>query len=141
MAGELNTAEKQNEIRREQKRKQRVGKKKGFSRHVSAGEKIKLPRVVSAKFSGETRAAIDQHIASRPDLPLTTGFFKKILKRGDPIDFKVTDENFPTMQEGEFQVTSERIDTPIFVHTVRFWTGLGYGIEIKKLPSGKVIVD
>lgn len=141
MAGEPNTAEKQNEIRREQKRKQRVGKKKGFSKHVSASEKIKLPRVVSGVFTGETKAALDQRIVDRPELPITTGFFKKILKRGDPIEFKVNDENFPTMDGEEFKVDDQGIHTPIYVHTVRVWTGVGYGIEIKKLPNGKVIVD
>jgi len=129
MAGEPNTAEKQNEIRREQKRKHRTGKKKGFGRQdVSASEKMRLPRVVNAVFTGETQAAVDQHIMDRPELPLTTNFFKKILKRGDPIEFKVNDDKFPTMDGETFRVDKEGFDTPIFVHTVRFWTGMGFGI-------------
>lgn len=141
MAGEVNTSEKQNEIRRAQKHKQRVGRKKGFSSHQSSLESIKLPRVVSAQFSGETMASIDQRIADQPDLPITSGFFKKILKRGDVIEFRVNDERFPTMNGESFTVSSSGFDTPIFVHTVRFWTGLGFGIEVKKLPNGMVIVE
>lgn len=141
MAGEPDTAQKQNEIRRAQKQKQRFGKKKGFSAQQSGVEQVKLPRVVSAVFAGETQASLNQRILDRPELPVTTGFFKKILKRGDPIEFKVNDENFATMNGQEFTVDESGIHTPIYVHTVRIWTGMGYGIEIKKLPNGKVIVD
>ena len=137
MAGDPNTADKQNELRREQ----RTNRKKGFSSHTSAAEKIRLPRVVNAQFSGATKEAVDQRIADLPEIPITSGFFKKLLSRGVGLHFRVKDDKFPTMNESEFSVTLEGFDTPIFVHTVRFWTGLGFGIEVKKLPNGKVIVE
>jgi len=141
MAGDPNTADKQNELRREQKRKQRTNRKKGFSSHTSAAEKIRLPRVVNAQFSGATKEAVDQRIVDLPMMPITSGFFKKLLSRGVGLHFRVSDDKFPTMNGDEFSVTLEGFDTPIFVHTVRFWTGLGFGIEVKKLPNGKVIVE
>ena len=56
MAGEPNTAEKQNEIRREQKRKQRLGR--GRRKDERALENVKIKRHVTGKFTEKTEEAI-----------------------------------------------------------------------------------
>ena len=128
----------QNDIRRAQKKKQ----KSGGGKHRKDVEVVEVhhPRQLNAVFAGDTAKLIADHMMEKPDVPVTSFFIRKLLKGGG-VSFKVTDEQFPTMNGEEFKVTESGIATPLFVHTVRIWTAGGFGVEIKSLRDNRVIVN
>lgn len=123
MAGEPNTAEKQNEIRRAQKQKQRYGKKKNRGR-VEDQEKIKVNRHINAKFGPNTELAIKEHFLNKPEEAVTTEFFRGLMKN-QAVD--VVGE----APYGDISITEADIECGIGLKTVTVFTAGGYGVKFK----------
>lgn len=113
-------------------------KRKGFSNQEPVGN-FKLPKIINGVFAGAIALSIEEHLKNKPHIPLTTHWIRSQLSNG--IEFKVTDDNFPTMKGEVFVINKDNIDTPIYVHTVRIWTASGWGVEVKKLRDGRIVVD
>lgn len=122
MAGEPNTAEKQNEIRREQKRKQRLGK--GKKKGGLELENVRVSRHVTGSFDQEMQDAIAKRFMTKPEEPITTEFFRQYVKE-KPIKVDCGDVH------GTVEITEDDIKCSLVVYTVTVFTAGGYGVKFK----------
>jgi hypothetical protein len=136
MAGDVGCAEKQNEIRREQKRRQAIGR--GKAKKGIELEEGRIDRHVTGHFCGTTEQAIAEQFQRYPEQPITSEFFRQLMKN-DGIQVDVGGIH------GELTVTATEIQSKLKVYSVTVFTSGGYGIKFKSLPArgdlpSKVIV-
>ena len=136
MAGEPNTAEKQNEIRREVKRRRGKGSKK--STHGKSTE-TNFKFHVYGSFSEETKELISKRFRSKPEEPITTEWFRNVLKNNS-ITVDLTDspiEKAVITSNGIKSVGTFDID----LFSVTVFTSGGFGVKFKTLKGqNRVIV-
>lgn len=120
----LTKSEQQNEIRRAQKAKQRLGTRKNKS-NTTELEEVKLNRHVEGKFCGATADAIKEHFQRQPHIPLTTEWFKNYIKNGKRIDVDCPDVI------GDVSIDFDDIHNGIALRSVTVFTSGGYGIKFK----------
>lgn len=123
MAGEPNTAEKQNEIRRAMKQKQKHYRKK--QNNSGQKEDHRIARHIQGKFAGETAQQIADFFAKQPHYPLTTDFFRNILRNGGVI--------FIEGKYGDVSITSDSISSGVDIWSVEVHTSGGYGVKFKTI--------
>ncbi len=112
-------------------------------------EDVKLSRHLTGKFSQQTEELIKSHFLKKPEVPVTTEYFKNVIRNGS-VFVNVSDENSPSE---EVEITNERIfpirrdsngvperiSVPVFSVTV--FTSGGFGVKFKSLKdNNKVIV-
>lgn len=133
MAGEANTAEKQNEIRREQKRKQRLGK--GRRQHIEQKESAKLTRFVRGDWSEETKTLLSSLIMEENQV-ITGRTLVKIMYESK-LSIIVDDPENPLINGKKFNVTKEGFkddkgNGPEYdFYSVTVPTGNGFGFQFK----------
>lgn len=121
------TAEKQQELRRAMKHKQKFGKKKRRSdRDVDA---VKIPRHLSGKFSKSTEEAISREMQANPTRPFTTEGVKKLLRNGD-ISVTIGTEEHP-LNGDDLIIKEDGFDYGIQIFTVSVFTAGGFGVKFK----------
>jgi hypothetical protein len=137
-------SEKQDEIRREKKRKQKISAGKGSSqkRKQQEGEG-KIPRHVTGKWSKSMEETIASEFQRNPTRPLTTGFFSHLLRDGETIVVEATEEGSVGIS-GEVHITNTNITlkgkVDMDMWSCSVFTSGGYGVRFHK-PKGKTFVN
>lgn len=143
MAGEPNTAEKQNAIRREQKRKQRTGRKK--NRNTERGEEVKLSRHVQGDWSASTKTQLSSLMMEKGYI-ITSRNLVRLMLDGK-LSVIVTDEDNPLINGKEFFVTKEGFkdaeeNPPGYMfYSVTVPVGNGYGYQMRWDRSERMFVN
>lgn len=139
-------AEEQNELRRAMKAKQRLGR--GKKKTGEDKQDFKVARHLSGKFSPETEEVIKKRFHFKPEVPITTEFFRRTLDRGS-VFVRVSEENAPAEEvevtkSGIFPIirnaegVAERIGMPVFSVTV--FTSGGFGVKFKSLKDNNRVI-
>ena len=136
MAGEQNTAEKQNDIRREVKRRQSRGTKK--HKETSKDETFDFKYHVSGKFSEDTKKVIHKRFMSTPEEPVTGEWFRNLIK-GTSVIVDIIDSPI-----AQVEITSTGIKSiggfDIDLYSVTVYTAGGYGVKFKTLKGQQKVI-
>lgn len=142
MAGETDKAAQQNAIRREQKRKQRVGRgKRPQSREI---EVAKLSRHVRGDWSAETKTLLTGMMME--ENRLVTGRSLAKLMFDGKLSVVVKDSENPMINEKVFRVTKEGFigedgNPPGYkIYSITVPVGNGYGFQMRWDKSGRMFV-
>jgi hypothetical protein len=127
-----NTAQKQNEMRRAMKQKQRHTSGKGKVK-VEKVEEVKIPRHVRGVFCEKTLDDIRAFFTAHPSRVITYQFFKNALRNG--VTVQVCDEDHPlyntvvTVTENGFDFDGSNIE----VYSLTVNLAQGFGVQFKKV--------
>ena len=112
-------------------------------------EQVKLARHLSGKLSEETQEKVKSYFLRRPEIPVTTEFFKKAITNSS-VFVTVQEENSPSEEveitkDGIYPIrrnsdgVPERLGVPVY--SVSVFTSGGFGVKFKSLKdNNKVIV-
>lgn len=143
MAGEKNTAEKQNEIRREMKRKQKVGRRR--RRPTETNNTVRLSRWVKGEFSPETKTLLSSMIME--EKKIVTGRILIRLMHEGKLSVIVHDEDNVLINGKTFFVTTSGFkdldgDVPGYeFYGVTVEIAQGFGYQFKWDKSKRMFVN
>lgn len=143
MAGEKNTAEKQNEIRREMKRKQKVGRRR--RRPTEASDKVRLSRWVKGEFSPETKTILSSIIMEEKKVVTSRTLVWLMNEKRlsvvvhDEDNILINDKTFFVTREGFKDVDGDPPGYQFYGVTVEIAQGFGYQFKWDK--SGRMFVN
>jgi hypothetical protein len=120
------TAKVMNDMRRQTKRKQ---SKKTVESAVATLEDIRLPKVLVAKFTGETAESMRKYFADHPEMYITTEDIRRKILDGKTLYVEGMDVNFPNLAGVAIEISATGIKSPITLFRIEVPTGNGFAIS------------
>lgn len=145
MAGDPDTAKKQNDLRREQKRKQRMGRGKNRHQRNEQVEEARLSRHLKGDWSPETKTLLMSRLADKEGFVITSRTLHKLMLDGK-LSVVVKDEDNVLINGKTFFVTKEGFkdedgDSPQYAfYSVTVEVGGGFGYQMRWDRSGRMFV-
>lgn len=142
MAGQTDKAARQNELRREQKRKQRVGRGKRKQSHEI--EEAKLSRHVQGEWSAETKTLLTGIMMEENRIVTSRSLVKLMFDK--KLSVVVKDEENPLINNKVFHVTKEGFvddegHPPGYkIYSITVPVGNGYGFQMRWDKTGRMFV-
>lgn len=134
------TATKQNEMRRAQKKRQSMGKR--GAKNETKLEDVKIRRHVQGSWADDTVTAIRNQVLAYPGRPITTQFFRKMMKN-EGVRVVINDEGHD-LEGREVTITNDGITSELGLELFSVTVSLDstFGVRFNKdKHTGRVYVS
>jgi hypothetical protein len=119
------TAKVMDDMRRQTKRKQA---KKTVVAGAAELEDVPLPKVLIAKFAGETAESMRTFFKDHPEILITTDDLRRKIANGTTIFVEGQDVNYPNLAGTIIEISDKGIKSPVSLHRIEVLTGGGFAI-------------
>ena len=119
------TAKVMNDMRRQTKKKQA---KKTVEKGEIELEDVRLPKVLIAKFAGETAEGMRNYFKVHPEMLITTDDLRRKIDNGKTLYVEGQDVNYPNLSGVLIEISDKGIKSPVSLYRIEVPTGNGFAI-------------